>query len=307
MGLRRKVLFILVVSGESLNIELRSCFSSLRCVEMSHSFLPRTDEYAQMIIGTTTRESIASCTPSASLLSGPEPTTHVSETLSFRGGQYLMGELQTASALCVDGHPVFALSHLSYYTENETAFMNSFFITPTRLIMTDDTRVPPNICDPESLPMEYTRNLVQGRDWSFRMTVAFNQESPRVASAPYRLDTTSRYTTIVVDDFNHFLELIRAETGIAVEETVHGNFFALHCHESLSRFPTLSLVTFTGDTFPISGLQVYPEDYMTEDCELTIRPARADERVLTLGDNVLRHFAIHLDISRNVIGLCDPL
>jgi hypothetical protein len=260
-----------------------------------------------MIIGTATRDSIASCAASDSLLSGPEPTNHISETLSFRGGENVMGDLQTDSALCVDGHQVFALSHLSYYTENETEFMNSFFITPTRLIMTSDSTIPPNICDPESLEMEYTRNLVQGLQWAFRMTVAFSQESPRVASAPYMLDTSSKYTTIGVDDFNHLLDLIRAGTGISVEETVHGEFYALNCHESLSRFPTLSLVTFSGDAFPISRLQVYPEDYMTAECKLTIRPALPNQRFLKLGDNVLRHFAIHLDIGRNVIGFCDPL
>ena len=303
------------IGSALVNVGISPCFENLRCVE-TWSIMESEPQYSRMAVSTIAHESAVSCSTTSS------SSTHRNTRIDFGLNEIILGNIQTNSALCVDNvHPVLALAqNAQYVNANNTIQADSFIVTPTRLVIEAPGRTwvedPERrvICNPPT-QLTYTSAISNSGFWVIRAAVSFDQENPRMdgdehfnytVTSSFRLDTTSRITTIPLEDFQTLIDRIRQMSGLVFTETQDGRSRLVNCQDNLHLLPTVSFTTYVGDSSPVVRLVVYPEDYMTRDCILTLQPANPTQQRV-IGENVLRHFTIHFDQSRRAIGFCDPL
>ena len=291
----------------SLIVSLNDCpgHPELRCVSARFNS-PRLseDEVAQvrhLVIATQTAIVVVNCSTTQFFSHLPQPSISFDNTRQFI-------PIQTAhldSGNCVSGLPYLGLGLLSRSWNNFVISSNTVIMNPTSEI---------RICNSDTgFPDTYARSL-SDRAWSVVSEIKINGNNS-TESYELRIDSSSKQTWIHEEKYRELIQAISAE-GFHVESTprvdlVYYETFVRDCRSNLDWESLLPIVTFTiydgVDYTLVTELQIFPNDYLTADCRLNIRPMIPGQIIGSIGDNVLRNLAIHFRAQSRTIGFCDPI
>ena len=279
--------------------------SELRCVSarFSSSRLSSQDngQVRPLVIATQRDAVTVSCDPSQA------PFTLRDASISIDWSRYI--PLPTAtlrSSNCIAGLPFIGLGALS-------RTWTDFVLSPNEMIMNPQSNV--TFCQSGERPEVYFHSS-SDRTWSVRSEIRIgNRNDNTEEMIELRLDSALSDTWLNSAKYDELIDAILRQGFLVIDvpDRNSGGMRSIvdNCRGPLAgrrQLPTITLIIHDPMVRrPVTELQIGPDDYLTEDCRLTINASPFGDTSGIIGDNILKNLSIHFRAESRTIGVCDPI
>ena len=203
---------------------------------------------------------------------------------------------------CIGGIPPLGLGAFS-------RTWTDFVLTPDEMIMNPQPNT--TFCQSGNAPDVYFQSA-SPRQWIIRSAIQIAGHNSTEDLIDLEMNTASAESILPRQKYDEFIEAIMNQSFETVE-TRHGNWgFATVISNCNGRrredLPIISLmINDPASNSTVTELQIGPDDYLTQDCRLTISAAHIRDSTGVIGDNILKNLAIHFRSATHTMGFCDPI